>query len=143
MWCLAVIMSVKMKLKYQITNISLSHEYKLAQSIVRNRFFLDFKITIFQPNRSADDFTFGQNFGLESRDNFWFQATYRIICPLPTSDVPVELDTIEEERISGISKVQESTDLTSNTTKTTQNTTSPSTNVSSIFHVTPNRIRVV
>ena len=39
MWCLAVIMSVKMKLKYQITNILLSHEYKLAQSIVKKGLF--------------------------------------------------------------------------------------------------------
>ena len=53
MWCLAVIMSVKMKLKYQISNISLSHEYKLAQSIVKNRFL---EITIFEPNKSVDHF---------------------------------------------------------------------------------------
>jgi len=61
------------------------------------------------------------------RQKKW-RATYRIVCPLPTSDVPVELDTIEEERISGTSKVNESTDPASNITKITQDTTTPSTN---------------
>ena len=30
---------------------------------------------------------------------FFIQATYRIICPLPQANEPIELDAITEERI--------------------------------------------